>query len=86
MQNQWASILNPVIGNSIVNGLLLTGIPLKAGTTNVNHTLGRTLVGWIIVGSDGASEIYDKQAKNQTPNLTLQLVSSAAVTVSLWVF
>jgi len=86
MQNQWASILNPLLTSPLVNGLLLTDISLKAGTTSINHKLGRNLIGWFIVGINGAAEVYDKQASNQTPQLTLQLVSNAAVTVNLYVF
>lgn len=85
-ENQWASIIEPVLNAPIVDGSLMTGIVLISGTTVVNHKLGRKLVGWLIVGSNAAATVYDNQATNQTPQLTLSLTSSAAVTVNLWVF
>jgi hypothetical protein len=86
MQTQWASQLDPVLANLLVQGQLLQNISLINGTTAINHKLGRKLQGWMIVGINGIAAVYDTQASNQTPALTLQLVSNAAVTVNLWVF
>jgi len=86
MQVKWSSQLNPVISNPVINGLQLTNIKLTTGNNSVNHLLGRDLQGWIIVGINGISDIYDTQATNQLPKLTLNLVSSADVIVSLWVY
>lgn len=86
MQNQWASQINPVLANPLVNGQLLTNQVLKAGTTAINHGLGRKLQGWFLVGINGAATIYDNQANNQMPQLTLSLISNVAVTASIWVF
>lgn len=86
MQTRWASELNPIIANPLLNGQLLTNVALINGTTVVNHGLGRKLVGWIIVGINGAAQIYDNQATNQMPQLTLSLTSDAAVQVAIWVF
>jgi hypothetical protein len=84
--NKWASILNPVVASPIVNGSLLSNVALIAGTTIVNHKLGRTLRGWLIVGINGPATVYDNQAANQMANLTLSLTSDAAIVCSLWVF
>jgi hypothetical protein len=84
--NKWAAILNPVVGSPIVNGLLLKDVTLATGPNAVNHRLGRKLQGWIIIGINGVAEIYDNQASNQMPSLTLSLTSDADVIVSLWVF
>lgn len=86
MQNRWASILNPVIDSPLINGQLLTDIPLAVGSNSISHRLGRRLKGWIVVGIDGVAQIYDTQASNQMPQLTLTLTSDASVTVALWVF
>jgi len=82
----WSTILTPTIQSPIVNGNLLTNQALINGVTVINHKLGRELQGWIIVGADGIADVYDNQASNPIPNLTLSLTSNAAVTVSLWVF
>lgn len=86
MQSTWSTLIEPIISNQINQGSLLTNVNLISGTTIVNHKLGRKLVGWIIVGIDGAATVYDNQATNQTPQLTLSLTSNAAVSCNLWVF
>ncbi len=84
MANTWATQLDPVIEKPIVQGQLLEGISLIVGTNVINHKLGRKLQGWMIVDIDGIAEIY-RTNPTQMPNLTLSLISDAAVTVSLWV-
>lgn len=86
MQTKWASQLNPVISCPLVQGRLIQGQKLINGVTVVNHGLGRDLIGWFLVGINAAATIYDNQASNSTPDLTLSLTSNAAVTCSLWVF
>lgn len=85
-QHKWASYIDPLLASPIANGLLLTNVALITGVTAVNHRLGRKIQGWIIVGINGIAEIYDNQATNQIPQLTLSLTSDTDVTVSLWVF
>jgi hypothetical protein len=86
MQTTWSTALDPIIANPLVNGQLLTNQALINGTTVINHKLARKLQGWLIVGINAAATIYDNQATNQTPQLTLSLTSNAACIVSLWVF
>jgi len=85
MQIQWAAALNPVIGNSIVNGLQLSNVSLANGTTVLNHLLARNMLGWFVTDVQGAATIYrPKTAPFNSKTLTL--VSSAAVTCNLWVY
>jgi|SRR5687768_8805933 hypothetical protein len=86
LQAKWAAILNPLLGNPSLDSLILENVSLASGTNTINHTLGRKLQGWRIILINGAATIYDKQGLNQTPDLTLILVSNAAVIVSLEVF
>jgi hypothetical protein len=83
MQTQWASQLDPVLGNPLVQGNLLTGIALINGVTVINHKLSRQMQGWIIVDQNAAATVYRSAALNSS---TLSLTSNAAVTVALWVF
>ena len=85
-QDRWAGMIDPVLAFPIAKGLLLTNVKLSNGTTVVNHLLDRKLIGWFVVGINGAATIFDNQATNQMSNLTLSLTSNAAVTVNLWVF
>lgn len=86
MQNRWATILDPVVKSPIIQGSMLPNVKLVIGTNAVNHLLGRKLQGWFVVGIDGVASLYDTQATNQTPQLTLNLVSNVTVNVTLWVF
>lgn len=86
MQTKWKSILDVLLRNPSLQSRIIKNIPLAASTNSINHGLGRPLQGWRQIGLNGASSIYDEQASNQTPELTLILVSSAAVTISLEVF
>lgn len=86
MQQQWASILDPLLANPSNSSLILPNVLLSNGTTVVNHKLGQALQGWSIVRQRGLASIYDQQDSNQTPALTLVLVSNAAVSVDLEVF
>lgn len=86
LQNKWAAILNPIISAPQNNSLILKNVQLSVGDNSIDHRLGRTLQGWKIVRQRAAASIYDKQDTNQTPQLTLKLNSSAAVSVDLEVF
>ena len=86
MQVKWASILNPLLGNPANNASILKNVSLKTGSNTVNTLLGRPLQGWSIVRQRSAASIYDNQDSNQSPELTLILVSSADVSVDIMVF
>lgn len=86
MAQQWASQLDPIVANPTTNPGLLKNVSLIAGTTVVNHLLGRALQGWKLTRQRAAASIYDQQDTNPTPQLTLVLVSSAPVVVDLEVF
>ena len=86
LQTNWAKEINPVLGNPISQGLLLTGLVLASGDNTINHKLGRKLQGWIIVGLSASVTFYDKQATNSMPQKTLVLNASGAATINLYVF
>ena len=86
MQNTWATKIEPVISNPLVNGVILENVSLTAGANVINHKLGRKLQGWYPVRIRSAATFYDTQDSNQTPQLTLNLTSSANVIIDLAVF
>lgn len=86
MQVQWAQQLDPIIANPILNNVILKSISLKSGTNVINHRLGRNLQGWKPTRIRASATFYDMQDTNQTPQLTLVLVSSAAVVIDLECF
>ena len=86
LQTRWRSILNPLLSNPTNNVSVLKNVSLKTGTNVVNTLLDQKLQGWFIVRQRSAGSIYDQQDSNQSPELTLILVSSADVSVDLAVF
>jgi len=86
LQTKWSAIINPVITNPANNSSILKNITLTTGTNVINHKLGQPLQGWNPVRIRAAATFYDLQDTNQTPDLTLVLVSSANVIIDLEVF
>lgn len=86
MQTKWAASLNPIVANPMVLGQQLENVQLVTGPNVVNHGLGRNLQGWLIVRQRSAASVYDTQDNNQLSALTLNLTSSADVSVDLWVY
>jgi hypothetical protein len=87
MQTSWASALNALLSKPITQSLILKNVPLVSGTNTINHTLGRKLVGWIVIRQrTTGSTYYDTQDTNPMPELTLQLVASGTMNVDLLVF
>lgn len=86
MMSKWKSVLDVLLGKPLSNSSILVGIQLKSGTNPINHLLGRDLQGWIIIRQDALASIFDTQDLNQTPQLTLQLTSSAKTVVDILVF
>lgn len=84
---RWKALLDPVLGNPLVNGQMLQNLSLTGGTPNtINHGLGRALQGYVVLLSSTAATFHDNQSTNSMTNLTLILVPSATTTVSLYVF
>lgn len=87
VQTKWRSILNPLLGNPSLDSLILENVSLlKAAPNVVNHKLGRKLIGWRVVRIRAKAIIYDSQDSNQTPDLTLVLITDTDVIVNLEVF
>jgi hypothetical protein len=83
---KWAATLNPLLANPIIQGQILSDVPLVMGANTINHGLGRKLVGYLVILNGANVTIYESQSTNQRPNLTLILNASGATTVSLYVF
>jgi len=83
LQTNWATQLNPLLANSISQGVAITSVPLVTGSNVINHKLGRMQQGWFLTDIDAAATIY-RSAPFNTYNLTL--TSSAPCVVNLWMF
>ena len=83
MTVQWASQLDPVLRNLLVQGILLSDITIKTGVNVINHKLGRKQIGYIITDQNSKASLYRSQPLN---SLTLTLTSDADSIISIWVF
>jgi hypothetical protein len=86
IQDNVSNIIDPLSSKEILQGQILTKIALTTGTNNVAHKLNRRLLGWFIVRQRASASIYDTQDTNPSPDTFLRLVTSANVTVDLYVF
>ncbi len=86
MQTRWKAEIDPALANPLLKGRLVMNLELSTGVNVINHLLGRKLTGWVLVGINAGVVVYDSQATNPNPQLTLQLVAPSPVTVSLWLF
>lgn len=77
--------------NLMADGVLASGpdgeevIEFSAGTTRVNHKLGRKPKGWLMLNPDAAVTLYST-GDTEDPRSTLELVASATVRTRIWVF
>lgn len=84
LQTNWAKFLNPIIGNTVVNGIVLKDLSLSTGDNVISHLLQRNIQGYFVVDQNAAAQFYRKASSQ--PTLTLILNSSANVVISLYVF
>ena len=87
VQENVTRTLDDITGRDLLGGIILTDIALVTGRINeVSHLLGDTLTGWMIVDQNAQADIWRDPAVNQNDKLTLNLRTSADVTVKIWVF
>jgi hypothetical protein len=86
LQSNILKTLTVLSGNALMNGIFLNSVSISSGANTINHKLGRNLIGWIVTGINAAVTLYDTQASNKTPGLTLNLTASGTATVNLYVF
>lgn len=86
LQTTWKQQLDPVLAQPIISSTIIKSVALTTGKNTVNHMLGTTLQGWMVIRQRGTAAIYDIQDTNPIPNKTLLLMSSSGVSVDLMVF
>jgi hypothetical protein len=87
MQYRLEETLRPVTDSSIVDGRLIEDVSLASGTTSkIAHKLGRSIIGWIVVGKNAAQHVYDENSGKSDLGTYLHLTASGTVTVNVWVF
>ena len=69
IQTRWASLLNPLLKRTIVNGVQLSNVTLN-GTLMIPHKLARLPLGWFLTDINAPVSVY-RSAAYDTKNLTL---------------
>ena len=80
--------VNPMSQKIQNDSLILTNVAL-AGPDQlnvINHTLGRPLIGWVVIRQRAGSLVYDNQDANKSPQLTLWLYSLFNTNIDILVF
>lgn len=86
VQDNVKEVMTPFITNAFLDGLLIEKVTLlSAAPTQIIHTLGRTLRGWVIVDRDAVASVY-RTNPTVRPDQILELTTSANTVVSLYVF
>lgn len=87
LQDNVGLSLNPILTKEILDGRLISDIPLVNGITNhISHGLSRAVNGYIVVKKNANSNIWDLESANNMKESFLDLTCSAVCTVTLWVF
>jgi hypothetical protein len=86
LQDRVLDGLNDVLSNTILDSDILKDVILEAGDNNIDHKLGRKILGWFLTKKNAAIDVYDKQGTNAIPEKTLILNSSGGATVDIFVF
>jgi len=83
LQENVQQAITPIINSEIIDGLIIKDIEVLTGTKKViSHKLGRTPNGFAIVKRNANSTVWNGTIDKKT----IELNSSANVTISLWVF
>ena len=87
LQYRLEETFKPLTDSSIVDGRLIENVSLASGSTvKVAHKLGRSIVGYIVVGKNAAQHVYDENLNKLDLDTFLHLTASGTVTVNVWVF
>lgn len=76
--------VNPALAAVILDGNLVEDVAIGVTATNVNHGLSRAYRGWVIVDNNADCRVWSPSTGDTSKVIVLQ--SSAATTLSLWVF
>lgn len=79
----WAQVLNPVINSPLNTIQIISDYNFKTGRNIINHGLGRLMIGWFLIDSQGVGTVFRSAPLNAS---TLTLASSADFTSSIGVF
>ena len=76
-----------MLDQELVSGVLIKDIDVGTSDTVVNHKLGRTPLGWIVVKRNENAVIYESATTNNNKDKFLILKASSVTTdTHFWIF
>jgi hypothetical protein len=85
LQNKLVDAVGALRASPLAPSKVLTSVAIGTSSTEVAHTLGRRVVGWVVVRRDANAVVWESTTQtDRTRFLTLQ--AGSAVTVDLLVF
>ena len=86
-QENVEQVLTPILNSPIIDGVLVKDVDVGTSDTVVNHKLGRSPLGWIIVKRNENAVIYESATTNNNRDKVLILKASSATTDTyFWIF
>ena len=86
-QENVEQVLTPILNSPIIDGVLVKDVDVGTSDTVVNHKLGRSPLGWIIVKRNENAVIYESATTNNNRDKFLILKASSATTDTyFWIF
>jgi|ERR1035437_995834 hypothetical protein len=86
LQSNIQDVLSQIVLDPYLDGLTLTDINIVVGTNTINHTLGRNVIGYIVVSQDQVGNLTTLQKTNNNQTKTLMLNSDQNMVISLRIF
>ena len=86
-QENVEQVLTPILNSPIIDGVLVKDVDVGTSDTVVNHKLGRSPLGWIVIKRNENAVIYESATTNNNRDKVLILKASSATTDTyFWIF
>ena len=86
-QENVEQVLTPILNSPIIDGVLVKDVDVGTSDTVVNHKLGRSPLGWIVIKRNENAVIYESATTNNNKDKFLILKASSATTdTHFWIF
>lgn len=87
-QREFERLRRQFVGTPLAGGALLSSVSIAAGTTTLDHTLGRRWTGYFVtrVRSGTPAQIQDASTQPADATIQLAVTSASAFVADIWVF
>ena len=81
VQDNIAATISSLVNEPIINTVTITAL-INATNTTIKHNLGRTPIGYIIIGKNVTADVWDISLAREE----IVLIASAPVTIKFYLF